>query len=669
MQNQEFTVDDLYLHKKITDLHAVPGLDQVACTVRSADREKDSYQSCIWAFALDGSRSTQLTRGPGRDSSPRWSADGHWLAFLSTRGGSPQVYVMPRDGGEARQLTSFEKGAVSFRWQPDGAALIATGAIPVDPDLRGARGKPSERTAASPELAWRLPYKADGPGYKLAREIHLFKVDLASGEQTQLTDGPFDVMEFDVSPDGKNVAYSRSREGRFAHRSDLWILDLTACTARQASSDHAIVMQPVWSPDSRRVAFTGNRKVGDSQVNLWVYDVATSDISAPAGDDLEVGDSESIHWCRDGQGLVGIFAREGRHEISKVALTGGKVDPLVTGLRQFGGLAFNGERFAFTPEAPSIPSELHVSAADGASERRLSDFNPWWKERTPIEVELKSFDVPDGKGGTETIQGWWIHARGAQGPRPVLNDIHGGPAAYALLDYDTNVFWQALCSRGWSVLALNAVGSGSFGREFCSRLSGHWGELDLPQHLAAIEQLQAEGLADERVAVSGKSYGGYLSSWSIGHTDLYKAAVVMAPVGNVETHYGTSDGGYYADPLYMATAPAFDRELARRLSPLQHVEKAATPTLFLQGKDDERCPKCQSEELFVSLLRAGDTPAELVLYPQEGHTFLAEGMPACRADAASRIIDWVQKWCVEQDNGNRKREDKNKETQHEGVAG
>lgn len=115
----------------------------------------------------------------------------------------------------------------------------------------------------------------------------------------------------------------------------------------------------------------------------------------------------------------------------------------------------------------------------------------------------------------------------------------------------------------------------------------------------------------------------------------------MAPVGKIETHYGTSDGGYYADPLYLGTAPRFNRQRARELSPLQYVEQATTPTLFLQGADDERCPKCQSEEMFVSMLRAGDTPAELVLYPGEDHSFLGQGAPACRADAVGRIVDWI----------------------------
>jgi dipeptidyl aminopeptidase/acylaminoacyl peptidase len=148
-------------------------------------------------------------------------------------------------------------------------------------------------------------------------------------------------------------------------------------------------------------------------------------------------------------------------------------------------------------------------------------------------------------------------------------------------------------------------------------------------------------VCDGRAAIAGKSYGRYLSAYAVGCTDRFEAAVVMAPVGNIETHYGTSDGGYCADPLYVGSAPVFDRDLARALSPMRGIERAKAPTLFLQGKDDERCPKCQSEELFVSLMAAGGTPTELVLCPGEDHLFLSEGAPSCREDAAMRIVEWV----------------------------
>ena len=644
---KHFSVDDLYLHRKITELACAPGSTRVAATVRSVDRENDKYLSCIWSWDLDGGKATQLTRGPGLDRAPSWSPDGRELAFISDRNeGTPQVFVLPQQGGEARQVTRLPKGVVAFQWHPSGRQLIATASVAVDPDLRGKPGKAAPEVRKSgAELAWRLPYKADGVGYLLERQIHLFSIDVGSGEATQLTHGPFDVASFDLSRNGQRIAYARTREGRFAHLTDLWVCDQAGQGAKQLTRDNPIVMSPRWSPDGHWIAYTGNLKDGDSQVNLWLAEAETGRSRLLGSDDREVADAESVAWDGDSRGLTCVLARRGCHEITAVSVPAGEARTLMAGSRQFGAVASNGRLFAYSVETPGAPSELYTCGHDGQGEKKLSDLNPWWRERPRIQAQLRDFEVPDGQGGTETIQGWLLRAEGSTGALPLLDDVHGGPASFALLDFDTNVFWQVLCSRGWSVLALNAVGSGSYGRAFCTRLSGHWGELDLPQHLAAIAQLQREGLASEQVAISGKSYGGYLSAWAIGHTDQFKAAVVMAPVGNIETHYGTSDGGYYADPLYMRTAPRFDRELARALSPLQHVEKAKTPTLFLQGKDDERCPKCQSEELFVSLMRAGDTPAELVLYPGESHGFLGEGAPACREDAAGRIVEWLERWC------------------------
>ncbi|HTH10935.1 MAG TPA: prolyl oligopeptidase family serine peptidase, partial [Acidovorax sp.] len=495
------------------------------------------------------------------------------------------------------------------------------------------------RSPGAAEVAWKLPYKADGVGYLLAREIHLFKVDANTGDGTQLTDGPFDVLAHSVSHDGRQIAYIRTREGRFAHEVDLWTCSADGDNHVCVVDSHAHTMQPVWSPSGQYIAFTGAVLAGDAEVRLWLYDSATGKTRQLG--DVEVADPMSVHWADDDT-LVFLRAHRGRHEIAKMTLEG-KLRVLLGGDRQMGAFGWTPVHFALAIDHPAQPCELHVCGWDNSagSLRQVSDLNPWWKERIALQVDAVSFQVPGKEDQTQQIEGWLIRAEGTTGAVPLFNDIHGGPAAYALLDYDSNVHWQALCSQGWGILALNCVGSASFGHEFSHELEGHWGTLDMPQHLAAIASLQEDGVCDDRLSVCGKSYGGYLTAWAIGHTDIFKAAVVMAPVGNIETHYGTSDGGYYADPFYMATTPRFDRIKARSLSPLQYIEKAHTPTLFMQGKDDERCPKCQSEELFVSFLRASDAPAELVLYPNEGHGFLGEGAPACRADAARRIIDWV----------------------------
>lgn len=639
---QPFTVEDLYLHRKVTGLEAAPDGRSVTCTVRSVDREQDDYVSRLWSLALDGGGRRQLTRGPGEDKAPRWSPDGSQLAFLSDRGGTPQVHLLPRDGGEAAPLGKLPGAVSELRWLPDGQALVVSAAVKVDPDWRGERpgGRQPPQRKVQPQVAWKLPYKSDGIGFTLAREIHLFRLDARTGEHRQLTDGAFDVLAFCIAPDGRRLAFARTRSGRFSHRSDLWLCDADGSHARQLTFDFATVMSPAWSPDGRWIAFSATVEEGDAQTNLYLLECDSGRARRLGSADLQVADPDSVQWSADGQSLCFTRADRGRHHVVRIAVADGAVDVLVGGHRQLGPFVRAGEHCVCTVDHPSQPSEVHLCPPDG-NERQLSEFNGWWKDRTPMLVETWEFQAPDGRGGTETIEGWLLRAEGSAGAQPLLDDVHGGPASYALLDFDSNVYWQVLCSQGWAVLALNAVGSASYGREFCDRLAGHWGEFDLPQHLAAVRQLRDEGVCDERVVIAGKSYGGYLAAWAIGRTARFRAAVVMAPVGNIETHYGTSDGGYYADPFYMGTAGRFDRRLAKALSPLAHVEKATTPTLFMQGADDERCPKCQSEELFVSLMHAGETPAELVLYPGEDHHFLGEGTPSVRQDAAARIVDWL----------------------------
>jgi dipeptidyl aminopeptidase/acylaminoacyl peptidase len=556
-----------------------------------------------------------------------------------------RVHLLPCDGGEAAPVGALPGAVSELRWMPDGRSLVVSAAVPVDPDWRGARpqGRQPPQRKAEPHLAWKLPYKTDGMGYLLAREIHLFRLDLASGEHRQLTDGAFDVLAFGMAPNGRHLAYARTREGRFAHRTDLWVSDADGGRARQLTREFATVQSLAWSPDGLWIAFCATGQEGDAQTNLYLLEFGSGRVQRLGDADLQVADPESIHWAPDSRSLLFTSAERGRHAIVRMPIDGSGRQVLAAGDRQLGAFAPAGDTLVYTVDHPAQASEVHVRAAEG-SERQLSDFNPWWRERTPILAEVWEFQAPDGRGGTETIEGWLLRAEGSTGPQPLLDDVHGGPASYALLDFDTNVYWQVLCSQGWAVLMLNAVGSASYGREFCDRLAGHWGEYDLPQHLAAVQQLREEGVCDERVAIAGKSYGGYLSAWAIGRCELFRAAVVMAPVGNIETHYGTSDGGYYADPYYMGTDGHFRRQLARTLSPMMHVEKATTPTLFLQGEDDERCPKCQTEELFVSLMRAGDTPAELVLYPGEDHLFLGRGAPALREDAVRRIVDWVTRY-------------------------
>ena len=647
--------DDIFLHQTISAIDAQPAHAVGVCAVSVADPQGDRYRSALWQLPLDGTPPRQLTSGTDTDQDPRLSPDGEQVAFSSDRhGGEPQIYLISLRGGEAWQLSHFEQGVSSFVWSPDGERLLVTCPVAVDPDRRGKRSPepPPQRQPGAPEVVWRLPSKMDGMGYTLDKEEHLFTIDL-DGNSRRLTDGAFDVRSACWSPDGRRIAYGRTREGRLAHRTDIWCMDADGQGARQLTFDHASAASPQWSPDGRWIAFAGAQSEGDARYRLWLIDVDSGEVSPLGSEDLELGNGEELRWLEDSSAIVTVVARRGLQVLVQVAVPGGEHQVLRGGDRHLSMVApARGEWLCCSEaanesiEVVAIAREMSDSSSGSGQheERRLTRFNAWSLERERPEVSKRSFEVPDGQGGTERIEGWLLRPRGSRGPMPLLVDVHGGPTSYVLMTYASHGYWWPLCSQGWSVLALNPAGSSSYGREFADRLNCHWGELDLPQHLAAVDALQKEGLTDSRVAIAGKSYGGYLSAWAIGHTKRFRAAIVSAPVTNLESHYGTSDSGFYADPDSMGGVPHEARERHQVLSPMKHAHKARTPTLILQGKDDQRCPIGQAEELFTTLMCQAKAQTEMVLYPGGSHHFFERGKPSHRLDAIERLVEWVNRW-------------------------
>jgi len=349
-----FSADDLYLHRKVTEIKCPADATVAACTVRSVDRVNDCYRTSIWSVPLADGEPFQLTRGGGdTENSPRWSPDGKTLAFISNRSGSCQICTMPRTGGEAAQVGNFEGSVSDFAWFPDGKSLAIVSGVAVDPELRGQRSsEPVVSKACSPEVAWKLPYKSDGVGYLLGREVRLFRLDLATGEQVQLGEGHYDVLGFDVSEDGKCIAYSRTRGGRFAHCTELWCCDADGGNHRPLVQDLATVATPVWSPDGQWIVFTGARAEGEGQTTLWLHEVCSGRTSLFSTDAIEVAAGASPQWTADGQAVVFNQAFRGRHRIVRADLRNRTLQTLVAGDRQFGAFDCNGERLVYCIESP-----------------------------------------------------------------------------------------------------------------------------------------------------------------------------------------------------------------------------------------------------------------------------------------------------------------------------
>lgn len=637
-----FVTKDLLRHRVPSGLDGSPAHGCLAFKVSRARRDEDSYERTVWALRDDDSRPQPFTSVAFDASYARWNGDASQLAFVSDRGGGRQVHLLSMRGGEAVRLTGAEAISTIECWAPDDRRLLVSVAVACSED-----GEPSATPTGkrAPEVARFLPYKKDGAGIIVGSRTHLFAASRDDGRLAALTCGDFDVKLGRWSPDGTRLAYVRTRGGRQRHRTDVWIAADDGLDARVLVDRLASIAGMAWSPDGRWLALAAGEQEGDSMVRLWLADAHGGEVRCLGGEELELDPMGGLLWGADGKRIAVVGVRGSLQQIAVVTVASGHARHLEAGLRHVIDIAAFGPRIAFIAASMRSPEEVYSVAWDGSDERRHSAFNrPWVRRRVRPRVSLRRFRVPDGDGGSETIEAWLLRPAQGDGPFPLLVDMHGGPHSTVLVDFAAHTYWYALCAKGWAVLAPNAVGSAGRGRHFAQRLRGRWGELDLPQYEAAIRKLQAQGIADDRVACTGKSYGGFLSAWAVGHSGLFRAAIVCAPVSNLTSHFGTSDTGYYVTPYAMAgeVHEALDRYAA--LSPIMHCPDVTAAVLILQGENDGRCPRGQSEELFAHLIRCTQAPAELVVYPTSTHSEAESGRPGNRVDYHGRLVGWAERW-------------------------
>jgi len=633
---------DIAAFRKLGAPTLSPTGDRAVLTVSHPDLDENEYVSQLWLIPTDGSAPPrQLTHGR-KDSAPRFSPDGRWLAFLRAVGdGKPQLHVMPTDGGDPRSVTDHPLGAGAPVWSPDSRAIAYAARVP-EPGRYGTEEKISP-DKEPPRRITGLQYREDDIGFLADRRRHLFVIDpfAEKAEPKQLTDSDVDETEVTWSPDGQTLAFvSRRHADREQDmRTDIFAIAADGSGLRQITATSLYAAQPTFAPDGSTIYFYGEdlgpsgRAFVGSQTGLFAVSAIPA-ASAPQATRLT--DPETYN-AGDGTGVTVLaetgvlFGNENRGgiELLRVPFDGGEPEPLLTGARQVQSFAVAaGIVVAVVVDAGSS-GEL-VVLRDGV-ERVLTDFRAGQPAVLPMEELTAS--APDGY----PVHGWLVRPEG-DGPHPVLLMIHGGPfAQYGWMPFDEA---QVYAGAGYAVVYGNPRGSSGYGAAHGDFIKGDVGERSAADLLALLDHaLTRPELDGDRVGVLGGSHGGFMTSWLIGHTDRFAAAISERAVNSIDSFTGASDIGWvFPDELY---GPDLERQ--REQSPLTYADKISTPVLIIHSEQDWRCPLEQGQRLYVSLRRRG-AEVEMLLFPGEGHELSRSGLPSHRVARFDAVLEWFGRY-------------------------
>jgi dipeptidyl aminopeptidase/acylaminoacyl peptidase len=586
----------------------------------------------------DGQDRTQLTVTPKHSEwAPSWSPDGRWLGFLADRGDEDavtQVWVMPARGGEARALTSVAQGVLDFAWSPDSRRL----ALIIADALRPA-GAPKPKNPP-PIVTERFHFKLDDAGYLGAQRSHLYVLEIATGQLTQLTAGEHDESAPSWSPDGRQIAYVTQRGDDANRTGKVWlhlVEPRAGATERPlaqldgAYGDTPAGLRPQWSPDGRRIAYLQGgeaRWLYYAPLQLALIDVASGAVTLPAPIDRWFS---HLRWAPDGRSVLALVEQSRVVNLSRVDLASGKVTPLTPGPRYDAGFAVSPQgRIVVLGGDGVTPYEL--AALERGSLRSLGSHNEWLAQKKLARYEEISFKSQDGTA----IDGFVVKPPDyVPGRRyPAILRIHGGPVYQFSHEFMPD--WQVYAARGFVVVAANPRGSSGRGFDFARAIFADWGNKDVQDVLAAVDHVVAAGIADpQRLGVGGRSYGGILTNYVIASDTRFKAAVSGAGASNWAALYGHDR--YTREYELELGTPWANRAAWDRVSyPFLHADRIRTPTLFYCAEQDFNVPCLGSEQMYQALRSLG-VPTKLVVYPGENHGLR---IPSYLRDRMERLLDW-----------------------------
>jgi dipeptidyl aminopeptidase/acylaminoacyl peptidase len=648
---------DVFDLQWVSDPQVSPDGRSIAYVRMSFDIKTDRPRGVIWLVGADGQHARPLSGAPS-SMSPRWSPDGGRLAYLGKGAdGSTQLFVYWAESGATAAISNFTESPSGLAWSQDGRWIafimpVAAERKPLKVELPEA--PKNAKWADPPKLIDRMVFRVDGEGYLPNVFSQLFIVSADGGAVRQLTHGDFDnqgAPAFDAG--GKSVLITANRRADADYEpldTEIYRVDLADDSIRALTDRRGPDHHPVVSPDGKHIAYLGfdDKRLGYQATQLYVMDSdgthshsLTPVLDRDAANPQWTGDSRQLLFQYDDHGVIKIAAIDLAGKMRVLAGDAGGSDVS----RPYSGGSFSvaskatgaNPRFAYTKAAPLAPAALAAgtSPRDIATLTALSD--PLFQERTLGAVEEISFD---SSVDHRRIQGWIVKPPGFDAAKkyPLLLEIHGGPFASYGPNFAAEI--QLYAAAGYVVLYLNPRGSTGYGEEFADLIHHDYPDNDFGDLMSGVDAVVGRGYVDvQRLFVTGGSGGGVLTAWIVGHTDRFRAAVVVKPVINWASFVLTADLTNYFYRYWFEGFPWDDVQSYWKRSPLAYVGNVHTPTLLMTGEADYRTPSSEAEQFYEALkLRKVDTA--LVRVPNASHDISAR--PSLLIGKVAYVLAWFK---------------------------
>jgi dipeptidyl aminopeptidase/acylaminoacyl peptidase len=700
-QKRSITEKDLFQFNWIGDPQISPDGSRVAFVKVSVNDKKDGYDTSIWSVSMRGDEQPIRIGSGSHDSSPRWSPDGKWLAFVRSPevpaagagpggrpSGGPQIYIMPTNGGESWKVTDLPRGASAPVWSPD-SKMIAFSSTTAPEDLAKQKGKKKddadqksgetkEQAAdkSEPEhesdvkVIMHSVYRLNGGGYLDTKHpAHIWVLATPRNSEDavkpkQLTSGPFSEGGILWSKDSSKIYFNTERVHDPSYdlpHTEIYSVAATGGEPQKVVSINMGIREESLSPDGKRLAFCAsvNEPVQSyTEPDLWVMDLASGaqprnltkdydfDACSGLGGDQgtpRAGGGDQVTWTPDGNNLIVITAKEGKANVVQFDVASGKPTEITKGNQavEHFRVTRDGSRLVVLISTPTNIGDLFVIDHAGGQPSQITHINDKLFSQlnitAPEEIWYRSFD---GK----RIEAWIQKPPDFDPSKkyPLILDIHGGPhTAYGYI-FDHEFQWMA--AKGYVVLYPNPRGSTTYGQDFGNIIQYNYPGDDYRDLMIGVDEVIKRGYVDpKKLGVTGGSGGGLLTNWTIGHTDRFAAAVSQRDIASWSAWWYSADFTLF-HPSWFKAAPFQDPEDFAKRSPITYIQNVKTPLMLILGEADYRTPPETGGEEMFRALKFMKKPVVMVRFPGESHELSRSGQPWHRIERLEHIVGWFDKY-------------------------